>query len=255
MTLPCNNKTCCVKKEKRDRLEDTHICVTTKDDRRTLSHEKEEVMKKIAMYLGMGVLAFGLTACGRNGQAEESTQQSVETTVENTVMENDTTDVNDTTDTEMDVTEGWSTEMEGLKSAIVEALGENYWPDMAVPAEVLEGNYGITPDMYDDYLAEMPMISTNVDTLLIIKAKDDKVEAVQEALNTYRESLVNDTMQYPVNVGKIQASRIETIGNYVCFVQLGADTMAASEQGDEAVITHCQEQNELVLEIINQNVQ
>ena len=70
MTLPCNNKTCCVKKEKRDRLEDTHICVTTKDDRRTLSHEKEEVMKKIAMYLGMGVLAFGLTA----GRREHTTE-------------------------------------------------------------------------------------------------------------------------------------------------------------------------------------
>ena len=30
--------------------------------------------------------------------------------------------------------------------------------------------------MYEDYMAEMPMMSAHVDTLLIIRAKDDKVE-------------------------------------------------------------------------------
>ena len=59
-------------------------------------------------------------------------------------------------------------------------------------------------------------------------------------------------MQYPMNKGKIQASRIESFGNCVCFVQLGADTTNIyGEEGDEeAVIRHCQEQNELALEAI-----
>ena len=101
----------------------------------------------------------------------------------------------------------------------------------------------------------MPMICTNVDTLLIIKAKSDKVDAVEEALNEYRDNLINNTTQYPMNLGKIQASRIERLGDYVCFVQLGADTTAASESGDEAVITQCQEQNELAIEILSRNVE
>ena len=146
-------------------------------------------------------------------------------------------------------------ELYPLPFAVAEALGENYWPNTAITPEMLEGTFGITSDLYEDYMGEMPMISTNVDTLLIIKAKSDKVDAVEEALNEYRDNLINNTTQYPMNLGKIQASRIERLGDYVCFVQLGADTTAASESGDEAVITQCQEQNELAIEILSRNVE
>jgi len=121
-------------------------------------------------------------------------------------------------------------------------------------AEMLEGFYGITPDMYDDYMAEMPMMSTNVDTLLIIKAKDDKVKAVEEALNSFRDMKLEDTMQYPMNLGKLQASRIQTFGNYVCFVQLGGDNLADEDMTEEESLTKCQEMNELALEIIGNNL-
>ena len=57
-------------------------------------------------------------------------------------------------------------------------------------------------------------------------------------------------MQYPMNVGKVQASRIETVGNYVMFVQLGGDTMQAAEEGDEAVVAMCQEINDKAVEAI-----
>ena len=73
---------------------------------------------------------------------------------------------------------------------------------------------------------------------------------MEDALNAYRDNLVNDTMQYPMNLGKIQASRIETFDNYVCFVQLGADTTDLMEQGDDVVIEKCQEENEKALEAI-----
>ena len=104
--------------------------------------------------------------------------------------------------------------------------------------------YGVTPDMYDAYVGELPMMMTNVDTLIIVQAKDGQVEAVETALNAYRDMMVNDTMQYPMNLGKIQASRVDVIGNFVCFIQLGADVMDALEQGDEAVIVKCQEANQ-----------
>ena len=39
------------------------------------------------------------------------------------------------------------------------------------------------------------------------------------------------------------------------FVKLGADTSSVEEQGDEAVITYCQEQNELALEAIRQTLE
>ena len=231
---------------------------------------KEDYMKKLVVYLCLGAMVFSLSACGKNNEgnesseatvessAEVSVEASVESTVESTQPESEAaTEESATGEGEMiDISQGWSEEMEGVKAAVVSAVGaDNYFPNMPVDPETMEMIYGVAPDMYDDYLAEMPMISTNVDTLLIVKAKDDKVEAVQEALNAYREMLVNDTFQYPINVGKIQASRIETFGNYVCFVQLGGDVMTAAESGDEAVIEQCQQANELALEVIGQNVQ
>ena len=145
--------------------------------------------------------------------------------------------------------------LQSAKKAVTDALGDDYWPDSEIPEEMLNETYGVSADLYDAYLGECPMISVNVDTLLIIHAKDGKVEDVENALNAYRDSLVNDTMQYPMNLGKIQASRVERIGDYVCFVQLGADTSSVEEQGDEAVITYCQEQNELALEAIRQTLE
>ena len=140
--------------------------------------------------------------------------------------------------------------MEDLKAAVVEALDGDYWPDTAMLPDMLEMTFGLTADMYEDYMAEAPMISANVDTLLIVRAKDDKVEAVREALDAYRETQINDTMQYPMNVGKVQASRVETMGSYVVFVQLGGDTTQAAEEGDEAVVAMCQEINDRAVEAI-----
>lgn len=217
-------------------------------------------MKKLLVLLTVGMLAVGMTACGNkdDGQSQsgeslaqgseqfgEQTQGGISGTEGNTTGEADNANA--------DTAGSWSEEMQAVKQAIVDTLGENYWPDTPIIPEMLEGTYGITADMYEDYMAESPMISANVDTLILIKAKEDTVEAVEEALTAYRENLVNDTMQYPMNIGKIQASRIERIGNYVCFVQLGGDTdMDAS---DEEVITQCQEQNELAIAVIEQNVQ
>lgn len=220
-------------------------------------------MKKLSVLFCIGLLAMGMSACGGGKEnAEPSTEQNSEqqtgeqlpSTEPSQKPVEETTDATEDAGGGMDISKGWSEEMKAIRQAVVDALGENYWPDTRMDPETLEAFYGITPDMYDDYMAEMPMIGTNVDTLLIIRAKDDKVEAVEEALNTYRDAQVSNTMQYPMNVGKIQASRIQKYGNFVCFVQLGADTNTALEKGDEAVIAQCQEQNELALEVIGRIV-
>ncbi len=230
--------------------------------------------KKTIALLCAALLAVSATACGGNGKdgsadAESSTGQesggesseesvpsesmgtpseSMETSSESAETPSDGAGAEgDGTD---GIEEGWSQEMEQLKAAAVEAAEGGYWPDMALQPDMLEMSFGITSDMYDDYMAEMPMMSAHVDTLLIVKAKEDKLETVQEIVEDYREAKVNDTMQYPMNLGKIQASQVETIGNYVVFVMLGGDTTDVEEQGDEAVVKTCQERNGKVIEAI-----
>ena len=203
-------------------------------------------MKKLLGVFLVTVMAFSLVACGKD--ANEGTGNAPSTEQGTTNEGEDTTQTGTADDTQTNY--GVGVALTDVKAALAEALGENYWPNTEIPAEMLTDLYGISEDMYEEYYAEMPMISTNVDTVIIVKAKEDQVTAVEDALNAYREVMVNDTMQYPMNVGKIQASRIETFGQYVCFVQLGADTMEASESGDEAVIAQCQQANELALEVI-----
>lgn len=200
--------------------------------------------KKLACMLLMSALTLSMTACGgkQGNNASSTTQESGMTVTE------------ETTSAPVSAADAKKA-LQSAKKAVTDALGDNYWPDSEIPEEMLNDTFGISADLYDAYLGESPMISVNVDTLLIIHAKDGKVEDVENALNAYRDHLVDDTMQYPMNLGKIQASRIERVGDYVCFVQLGADTSVAEEQGDEAVITYCQEQNEHALEAIRQTLE
>lgn len=198
---------------------------------------------RIYLVLTAAAAVCGLSACGASG--ENSGESSVEETgTEETGMKE--------TGTEENLSEGAFGEasMTELREAVVEALGEDYWPNIAADKEILSETYGISEEMYDDFLAEMPMISTNVDTMIIIKAKPGQEDAVEEALNRYRDTVVNDHMQYPLNIGKVQASRIEAFDSYICFIQLGGDVTDLVESGEDVVTAHCLEQNEKALEAI-----
>ncbi len=202
-------------------------------------------MKKIVVYLCVGVMVMSLTACGRDMAQDPGTGETQMTEgADNTVdREGAGKETQNNTGRVVDLSE--------VRSKLVEVMGDNYWPNSETDIDFLE-EHGLTADLYDAYLCEMPMVSDNVDTLIIIQAKEGQLESVEEALRDYREQLVEDAAERGMNEGKLQASRMETFGNYVCFVQLGADiTEIYGEDGnDEAVIRHCQEQNELALETI-----
>ena len=213
-------------------------------------------MKKLSVMLLIMTMSISMIACGNNDANNESstpsTQESVsEESTQESTEESQTEESSEDVSVEDEIggEAVMSEEMTGIRQAVVDAIGDNYFPQMQIPAEYLEG-FGLTADMYEEFFGEMPMISTNVDTLIVIKAKEGQVEAVEGVLNAYRENLVNDTMQYPMNLGKIQASEVKTIGNFICFVQLGGDVMDALEQGDEEVIKHCQAQNAIAIEAL-----
>lgn len=216
-------------------------------------------MKKLAVLFLTATLILNLAGCGNRGAGnEESTAGSgqQETVTDSTVESESGTQTEPGTEEESsqapgDLQDGISEEMSAIRQAVVDALGENYWPNTQISAEYLEG-YGLTDDMYTDFWGEMPMISVNVDTIIVIKASEGQMDAVEGVLNSYRDALVSNTMQYPMNIGKIQASQVEVVGGYACFIQLGADTM---DMEDEDAIRHCQEQNEMAFKAIENVVQ
>lgn len=220
-------------------------------------------MRKIILFLCTAGMIFGLTACGSNNQnntAESSSSatassESSAADASGSLPESSSSVESSTADGSHNYEEGWTEEMTALRDAVSDALGENYFPDMALTPDLMESIFDISSDLYEDYMGEMPMISVNVDTLLIIKPKNDKVEEVKERLTAYRDSEINDRIQYPMNVGKVQASCVEQIGDYICFIQLGGSASDETTDDEATAIAKFQEQNELAIEAISKIAQ
>lgn len=141
-----------------------------------------------------------------------------------------------------------------LKENVKEELGNHYWPEISISQKELEEMTGITEDMYVEFLAEEQIVDANIDLLIIIRAKEDHVGAIEDALESYRNRVIEENQKYPQNLGKAKASRMETIENYVCFVQLGADTTIIADKGEKEIIAYCQEENERAIDVLEKSI-
>lgn len=141
-----------------------------------------------------------------------------------------------------------------LKGEVASLLGEKYWPEVNLSAAELEKLTGITEDMYVDFLAERQVLDAHIDTMILIHAKEDCVGKIEQAIEEYRSGIIEQNRNYPQNLCKAQASRMETIDDYVCFVQLGADTTFLADRGQEAVMAYCLEENEKALYVLEQAI-
>ena len=119
-------------------------------------------------------------------------------------------------------------------NAVKKAYGDDYIPSEKVSKKELKERYGISSKWYSAAIAEVPMISANADTLVIVKAKNAaSKKKIRSALKKYREELIQDTCQYPMNQLKIQASKVYVKGNYVCFIMLGTISNKQEEQSED----------------------
>jgi tetratricopeptide (TPR) repeat protein len=151
-------------------------------------------------------------------------------------------------------TDGKTFTLEELEGEVKDLMGDNYWPQMDMTEEELEKEAGITEDMYIDCLARKQSMDAHIDTMIIVHAREEYVGAVEQALENYRSSIIEENKEYPQNLGKAEASRMETIEDYVCFVQLGADTTVVADQGEDAVIDYCLEENERAIDALEKAI-
>ncbi len=152
-------------------------------------------------------------------------------------------------------------DLNALHTEIKNAYGDSYLPAAPMEGTDLNARYGLTSDMYTEIIAEFPMISVNVDEFVAIHAAEGKAEDVKSALETYQKALQENTMQYPINVPKIQASQVISHGDYIFFVMLSfmdeTDTSneVTSEEdiaaAEEEALKKAQEDNQTAIDIIN----
>lgn len=174
-------------------------------------------MKKIVVTLLSVVLIAGvLTACSKadtNKPASDKNPSSNETGTG-------------------DQTNNSNVTVDEILNAIKATYGEDYRPNMEINAEMLKTEFGLTSDLYKEVKAEEPMIGTHADRVVIVKAAEGKAENVEAALITAKENKINDTLQYPMNIAKINATKVVRNGDFVAFLLVGAinENMDANEE-------------------------
>lgn len=160
--------------------------------------------KLIALLLSAALCGTLLASC--NTPADDTTDTSNDTTV-------DTPADTDAPAAEVAIAD--------IHNAIKEAYGENYLPNMPLDAEMFASMFSVQPEWVEEMVAETPMIMTNVDTLIIVKPTEGNEENVLNALTAYADYMKNDSMQYPMNLPKIQAIQCYAKGGYVFYYVLG----------------------------------
>lgn len=138
--------------------------------------------------------------------------------------------------------------------AVKNAYGENYLPSMDLTAEDLKTRFGLNADDYTEAIGQVAMMSTQVDTFVAVHAKESKAENVVSALNAYRDDLVNNSMQYPMNIPKVNASKVYQKGDYVFFIMLGAFAPDDLLADDPAAVTFHEEQNQIAIDAIDKTL-
>lgn len=192
-------------------------------------------MKKfLAIIIASALLASALTACSGNENDNGGTTTSA-------------SDTSDTSDTPAESTEDTSDSSDGgengdnpsdsdgeaakILDAIREAYGENYLPSMPVEKEYLVSAIGLEEGSFTDFAGELPMISAHADMAIIVKAADGKAADVKEKLEAYKKYRMEESMEYPMNMPKINASKVLENGDYLGYIILGA---FGDEEADES---------------------
>lgn len=141
-----------------------------------------------------------------------------------------------------------------IRKAVMEAYGENYIADVSLTTEEINQRYGLSSKWYTAAVADIPMISANVDTFLAVKAKNSKTKKkIKAKLEEYKDTQINDALQYPMNLLKFQGSRIYTKGNYVFFIMLGFIDSSLEQTGtEEEQITAYKENNQAAVDAIKE---
>ncbi|MDO4295062.1 MAG: DUF4358 domain-containing protein [bacterium] len=217
--------------------------------------EEEKIMVKIkktwvGMLMAAAMLA-AMTACGQGNNAIDTTAAESEltsTAVEEQSSAESTEEVEGET-LEENVPEVADELLVDIYQKVKEAYGEDYIPNTFYDDETLAQLFNVDAEWCEAYIAEGSMISAHVDTFIGIKAKTDYADTVEKALSEYQEMLIDNSIQYPMNQLKVEASQIVRHGDYVFFVILGQ--IPDSIEDEEAGLEAARESTQIAVDIID----
>lgn len=141
--------------------------------------------------------------------------------------------------------------LSSIHQGVKDLFGEAYTANMAIEEDQLEERYGIKKEWVKDFVAEEPMMSAHVDTFVGIEAVSDEAAGeVEKALTAYRDKIAGDTLQYPMNMAKVQAAQVQRFDNYVFLVLLGDVTDEAMDMSEEDQLAYYKSENQKAIDSI-----
>lgn len=149
------------------------------------------------------------------------------------------------------VVEPW-TEIDLIRNSIVKMYGTTYYPNVKVHADeeylkmYMTDTLKLDAAWVNDIIIEVPMISANVDTLILVNPTEGNAENVLNALTEYKRFLVEESFQYPMNEARVQKAVVQQVGDYVCFSILGGAVDDPSMYGfttDEELADYYEQMN------------
>ena len=163
-------------------------------------------MKKIIIPLLVATMAFGLVGCGNNATTETPSTQTPPVVEE--------------------VKPAVEVSMQNIVDTMMHTYGETYLPGMEIDQEIFNSLIGIdaseASEYYSEFYAGMPMMSTHVDKLFIVKTSD--TNKMSEVFTNYMTTQIEDAMQYPMNLSKLENYNIVVHDDYVILFILGGYT-------------------------------
>lgn len=199
----------------------------------TMNKKMKKYRKIVPALLICAATAAIISACaargagGSSGEPQSSVSDHAQSPVSSNSEASQISDVSDISDNHS----GNLSQAEQLRQAIADAYGENYLPNMQMTEEILQDEFGLKADMYDEIVAEMPTIGFHPDRLIIVKPKQGKENEVKQALEKARETLVEGSIQYPMNAAKVSAAKVLESDGYYCFMLLGrSDDLSENEE-------------------------
>lgn len=139
-------------------------------------------------------------------------------------------------------------ELENILKAVKKAYGSNYRAQISMPKNELSEIVGLKSSLYDAVIAEVPLMSMNVDTFIAVHPVAGKKDEVKQVLVKYKKFLEEEVIQYPMNMPKVKASKVVTYGDYVFFIMLGK--MNDTEEDEAKLLTFYENQNDIAIKAI-----
>lgn len=109
-----------------------------------------------------------------------------------------------------------------IVEAFSKAYGASYAPNVAIPDELLNTDFGLNISEMEEYYGEMPQIGLRCDRIVVVKANKGDADKVEARFEQAKKDFLKNNMEYSNSV-KVSSAVILKEGDFVCFFMLGDD--------------------------------